>query len=205
MIAAGKPLPQRKMTELAKKNDLDLFVRILHLGILTFGLLAYLASGWAGDYEHAKHLGFTIHKWLGMGLAFFIALRLFYGVVGPANVRFKQWVPYNKAGLLLVWEDILTLLKFRLPYRQSHQGLAGLVQSFGLLVFSWMALTGSLMFFYLQPGHKTAGVLHFIEELHEIGEGVIPIFLALHLGAVLLHALSGHHLWRKMFFLKDQQ
>ena len=193
------------MTELAKKDELDFFVRFLHLGILTCGLLAYLTSGWADDYENAKHLGFTMHKWLGMGLAFFIFLRLFYGVVGPANVRFKQWVPYNKAGLLMVWEDILTLLKFRLPYRQSHQGLAGLVQSFGLLVFSWMALTGSLMFFYLQPGQETIGVLHFIEELHEIGEGVIPIFLALHLGAVLLHALTGRHLWRKMFFLKDQQ
>ena len=191
------------MTELERKDELDFFVRFLHLGILTSGLLAYLVSGWAGDYEHGRHLGFTVHKWLGISLAFFIALRLFYGLVGPTNVRFKQWVPYNKAGLLMVWEDILTLLKFRLPYRQSHQGLAGLVQSFGLLVFSWMALTGSFMFFYLQPGHETAGVLHFIEELHELGEGLIPIFLGLHVGAVLLHALTGHHLWRKMFFLKD--
>jgi cytochrome b len=193
------------MTELEKKDDLGVFVRALHLGILTFGLLAYLTSGWAEDYEHAKHLGFTKHKWLGIGLAFFIALRLFYGLVGPANVRFKQWVPYNKAGLLLVWEDILTLLRFRLPDRPTHQGLAGLVQTFGLLTFSWMALTGSLMFFYLEPGQKAGGVLHFIEELHELGEGVIPIFLALHVGAVLLHALTGRHLWRKMFFLKDQQ
>ena len=61
------------------------------------------------------------------------------------------------------------------------------------------------MFFYLQPGLKTGGALHFIKELHETGEGVIPIFLALHVGAVLLHALTGRHLWRKMFFLKDQQ
>jgi cytochrome b len=193
------------MTELEKRDDLGIFVRFLHLGILTCGLLAYLISGWAGDYEHASHLGFTVHKWLGMGLAFFIGLRLFYGLVGPANVRFKQWVPYNKASLILVWEDIVTLLKFRLPYRQSHQGLAGLVQSFGLLIFSWMALTGSLMFFYLHPGRKTSGVLHFIEELHEIGEAVIPIFLVLHVGAVILHALTGRHLWRKMFFLKEQQ
>jgi cytochrome b len=200
----SKLLPQRKMTELAKTDDLDFFVRFLHLGILTCGLLAYLTSGWAGDYEHAKHLGVSMHKWLGMGLALFLALRLFYGLVGPDNVRFKQWVPYNKAGLILVWEDIVTLLKFRLPHRQSHQGLAGLVQSFGLLTFSWMAFTGSFMFFYLQPGHKTGGVLHSIKELHEIGEGVIPIFLALHVGAVLLHALTGRHLWRKMFFLKDK-
>ena len=193
------------MIELEKKDDLGIFVRFLHLGILTCGLLAYLISGWAGDYEHAKHLGFNVHKWLGMGLALFIALRLFYGLVGPTNVRFKQWVPYNKAGLILVWEDILTLVKFHLPDRQSHQGLTGLVQSFGLLIFSWMAFTGSLMFFFLQPGREMGGVLHFIKELHEIGEAVIPIFLVLHVGAVILHALTGRHLWRKMFFLREQQ
>jgi len=66
-----------------------------------------------------------------------------------------------------------------------------------------MAFTGSFMFIYLQPGRKTGRALHFIKELHEIGEGVIPIFLALHVGAVLLHALAGRHLWRKMFFFKD--
>ena len=36
-----------------------------------------------------------------------------------------------------------------------------------------MAFTGSLIFFNLQPGRETAGVLHFIEELHELGEAVI--------------------------------
>ena len=75
------------MAELDRKDDLNFFVRFLHLGILTCGLLAYLTSDWAGDYEHVKHLGFNVHKWLGMGLAFFIALRLLYGLVGPANVQ----------------------------------------------------------------------------------------------------------------------
>lgn len=195
----------KSYSEASEKYDLDVFTRIIHLGLMVSGILAWLASGWAEEYEHAKHLGFTVHKWLGMGLAFFVTLRLIYGVVGPANVRFKRWVPYNKAGLLLVWEDILTLLKFRLPERQSHQGLAGLVQSFGLLVFSWMAITGSFMFFNLQPGQKASGPLRFIMEIHGIGEGLIPAFLALHVGAVLLHALAGRHIWRKMLFLEDRK
>ena len=94
-------------------------------------------------------------------------------------------------------------MRFRLPDRPAHQGLAGLVQTFGLLTFSWMALTGSLMFFYLKPGIETAGMMHYIEEMHEIGEGLIPLFLGLHVGAVILHALTGRHLWRKMFFLRE--
>jgi len=89
----------------------------------------------------------------------------------------------------------------RLPDRPTHQGLSGLVQTFGLAVFSWMAITGSLMFFYLEPGHKAMGLMHFIKEIHEVGVWLIPIFLGIHVGAVTLHALAGNHLWRKTFFL----
>jgi hypothetical protein len=56
-------------------------------------------------------------------------------------------------------------------------GLAGVVQTFGLLVFFWMALTGSLMFFFLETGLEAEGIIHFVEEIHEIGEGLIPVFI----------------------------
>ena len=189
--------------EVSKRDDLDIFSRIIHLGILVFAVAAWLASEWAGEYEKADHFGFTIHKWLGITLAAFICLRLIYGIFGPKNIRFTQWVPYTKERLLLVWEDILGLLRFRLPDRPTHQGLAGLVQTYGLGVFTWMALTGSLMFFFLETGHEARGSLHFIKEIHEIGATLIPIYLVLHVGAVILHALSGRHIWRKMIFLRE--
>jgi len=190
-------------SDVPRKNDLDGFARFIHLGILTFGLLAYLASGWAEEYEKAQHFGFTVHKWLGILLASFVALRLIYGIIGPKSVRFTQWVPYTKERWLKAWEDVLTLVRLRLPDRPVHEGLAGIVQTFGLLVFTWMALTGSLMFFLLVPGQKARGVVHAIQEIHEIGQGLIPVFLFLHVGAVILHALSGRHIWRKMIFLKE--
>jgi len=84
-----------------------------------------------------------------------------------------------------------------------HLGLSALVQTFGLAAFSRMALTGSLMFFYLTPGHKVRGVLHFIKEMHEAAMWLIPIYLGIHVGAVLLHALAGDHRWRWTFFLKE--
>jgi cytochrome b len=86
------------------------------------------------EYERARHLGFTVHRGLGMGLASFIALRLIYGLVGPATARFTHWVPYTKERLLIVWEDTLTLLGLRLPDRPSHTGLSGFVQHSGFLL-----------------------------------------------------------------------
>jgi cytochrome b len=186
-----------------QEEELDAFARAVHLGLVVFGVLAWLTGEWAGDYKHARHLGFSIHRWLGMGLTISLALRLLYGLVGPASVRFTEWVPYSRDRLLLALEDVLTLLSFKLPHRPRHQGLAGLVHAFGLLAFSWMAVTGSLMFFFLKPGQKARGLLHGIKEVHEVGWWLIAVFLALHLAGVVLHVLFGQLDWRRMFFLKE--
>ncbi len=185
-----------------EREELDGITRFIHLGLTIFGVLAWIAGFWAGDYKKAAHLGFSIHRWLGMGLSIFMALRLLWGFWGPDNVRFTQWVPYTPERLKLVWEDALTLLSLRLPDRPPHQGLSGLVQTFGLAAFAWMALTGSLMFLYLEPGRKATGLMYFIKEIHEAGVWLIPIFLGIHVVAVVLHALAGNHLWRKTFFLE---
>ena len=186
-----------------ERDDLDGFTRVLHAGLTGLGLLAWLTGELAGDYKKLRHLGFDIHSWLGISLSLFILLRIIYGFIGPPEVRFSQWLPYNKERLALVWEDLQTLLRLQLPQRPAHQGLKALIQGFGLAVFAWMALTGSLMFFYLEPGHRARGMLHLIKEVHEIGHWLIPIFLGLHLSGVLLDAWFGQGKWRKMFFLAE--
>ena len=190
-------------SRIAKRNELDVFSRIIHLGILIPGVAAWLTGELAGDFEKIEHLGFTVHKWIGITMAVFVCLRLIYGIIGPKTFRFTLWLPFTKDRLKAVGEDVLGLLRFRLPDRPTHVGLAGLVETFGLAVFTWMALTGTQMFFFLMPGQEATGIWHFIEEIHEIGESLIPVFLLVHVGAVTLHALFGRQLWKPMIFLKE--
>ncbi len=182
----------------------DIFISICHLAMVMFGIAAWLTGDAADDYKKLDYLWFSVHSWIGIGFACSISLYVFYGTIGPWRARFSRWIPYSKERLLLVREDIAGLMKFKLPDRKSHQGLAGLVQLFGLLTFSWLALTGTLMFFTLEPGSKVKGLLHFAKEVHEIGEVLIPVYLAIHVGAVLLHSITGNHVWRKIFFYKDK-
>lgn len=58
-------------------------------------------------------------------------------------------------------------------------------------------------FIYLKSGVEDSGMVHHIKEMHEISEGLKPFYLWLHVDAVILHSLTGHHLWRKMFFIKE--
>jgi cytochrome b len=186
----------------AETSNLDDLTRFIHLGLTVFGILALITSLWAGDYKRLHHLGFSIHKWLGLTLSFFMAWRIWNGFYGPREARFNTWVPYTPERLQLAAEDCLTLLGLRLPERPAHQGLAGVVQTFGLAVFGWMAFTGTLMALFLTPGQKATGLLHFLKEMHELGLWLLIAFLAIHVSAVTLHALAGDNRWRQMFFLE---
>ncbi len=179
---------------------LDDLTRFIHLGLAVFGMLALLTGLWAGDYKRMHHLGFSIHKWLGLTLAFFMAWRLWHGFFGPPEARFSQWVPFTPQRLKPALEDLVNLLRFKLPDRPARQGLAGVVQTFGLAVFAYMAATGSLMALFLTPGGKARGLVHALKEMHELGLWLIVGFLAIHGGAVLLHAATGDHRWRRTFF-----
>ena len=192
-----------RTTEISQSEELDSFTILLHFGLMMFGMLAWLTGDWAGDYKNVKHLGFTVHQMLGMGTALFVAAPLFHGFWGPETARFANWVPYTPERLKLVFEDIRNLFTLKLPDRPPHLGLAGLWETFGLGIFTWMTTTGAFMFLFLAPGHKARGFLHTAKELHELGEWLIPVFLAVHVSAVILHALAGDHRWRKMFFLRN--
>jgi len=192
-----------KSDDISSKNDLDALTRILHLGLVVFGLLALMTGDFAGDYKRAESPGFLVHGWIGIGVTVFVALRLAYGILGPAHARFSKWLPYNRECFGLVLEDITDLLKFRLPDRQPHQGLAALVEMSGLLLFFLLAITGVLLFLTIDPGHRAVGAVRFIKEIHEAGEVLLPLFFLGHGGAVLLHAIAGKQLWRKMIFLKE--
>jgi len=177
----------------------DFFTRMIHIGLVVFGITAWLTGDLAEDYERSGDWGYFMHSWIGLALALVILVRLLYGMVGPANIRFSNWIPWTGARLRQAWEDVLTLLRMTLPDRPAHVGLSGLVQALGLLVFFWMALTGSVLYVFIVPGSEASGMLHLVQELHEVGEDLIPVYLVLHVGAVLLHTIFDRSFIRRMF------
>ena len=83
-----------------------------------------------------------------------------------------------------------------------HEGLAGITQAAGIVLFAWMGATGSGMFL-LGEDHGS-DLFEVLEELHEVGESLIPLYLVLHVGSVVVHALAGHPIWRRMWTFRDR-
>jgi len=176
----------------------DAATRLIHLLLALFGIAALISGQFAGDYRRAAHPGFDMHQWIGLGLALTLTLRMVWGFVGPRTMRFAHWLPVTRGRLLLVWQDFDVLAHLRLPLREEHQGLSALVQAVGLAAFLWMALSGTLLFVYLQPGARAHGWVAAVKELHEGAQPVVIAYVVIHVGAVLVHALAGQPVWRRM-------
>ncbi len=185
-------------------DELDAITRLIHWGLAVLGIAAWVSGLFAGDYKRLWHPGFSLHRWLGLSLSFLVFFRVWMGFYGSKAILFRELVPFTPERLRWIIEDLVNLLRLKLPDRPSHGGLAGAVQAFGLAAFAWMAITGTLMFFLLKPGRKAGGVMHMLKELHEAGLWLIPIFLGIHVGAVTLHAMAGNPLWRRAFFLEQR-
>ncbi len=171
------------------------YAKFIHLGIAVFGIFAYLTGELADDGHTSS--GYLLHAYLGLALAATMFIRICSGFANSAALTFKGWSPFSKQQWQLALEDFRTLLRLKVPERDRHQGLAGLTQAFGLILFSWMAITGTGLF--ILGAEVESHAFELIEEVHEVGETLIPLYLALHVGAVILHTISGNAIWKKMF------
>lgn len=192
----------------AAADELDRVTIFLHLGLAVFGVAAWLVgSGIIGagadDYDHPDHFWYLQHRWIGITFAVFLLARLVWGFVGPASVRFVNWVPWTRARFHWVVEDLRLLAHFKVPERPPHVGIAGLVQSLGLILFVWLALSGLTNAIAITPGMKLEGWPRVIKYWHAAAGGLlIPAYLILHVGGTIAHSLAGKGIWKKMLFLK---
>lgn len=171
------------------------YAKILHAGMAIFGISAFLTAELA---EHgAESTGYYLHAYLGFSLASFIFARAVGGISGSGCMRFSGWSPFSRRQWRLALEDVRSLFRLHVPSRNMHEGLAGLTQAFGLAVFALMAATGSGLF--LLKGGPDTDLFEAFEETHEIGEVLIPLYLLLHVGSVVVHSLAGSPIWHRMW------
>jgi len=167
--------------------------RLLHLGIAVFGIAAYATAELAEESSG----GYLLHAYLGLSLAAFVLGRIAAGFSGREALAFSGWSPFSRRQWALAFDDIRRLFRLDVPERGRHEGLAGLTQAAGIALFAWMGATGTGMFLL---GEENGGDFYeVLEELHEVGETLIPLYLLLHVGSVVVHGLAGHPIWRRMW------
>lgn len=181
----------------------DPVLRLLHWSLALSILVLIVSSQLLEAFEHGPYEDAIreLHILSGYALSAALALRVPWGLVGPASARWRDlWHP-------AVWRDALTRLQLRLPHadRAGHDPLASLAYLFAYATMGLMVATG----LGLAAGEFDAGPLAIwpglteavsdrLKDPHEFGFALILAFVALHLSALAFHHLRGERVAQRM-------
>ncbi len=190
----------RTTTVPTPKNLWPREVRWVHAGFaicIVWQLLSslWMSPHWAkhADYGNLGKLLFSFHAWIGLLTTFFLLWQ--WGWIFTHSGIRKQMFPVTGP-----WQpirrDLEGLLRGRAGGIGPHPGLGAVIHGLGLLAVTWMALTGTAVFFFLPPAGASPGpVLHVLIPLHKLLGNVVWAYLIGHIGMAALHALLRDRIW----------
>lgn len=187
----------------------DPLLRITHWWIVLAIVALIGTSQLAEFFEHdtTAELLWSWHIVSGYALAAGLAVRLLWGLVGPASARWTDlWHPRAWKGLLnLHWPRA----------RRGHDAAASLAFIGFYVLVAMMVLTGfglAATEFQTGPMASLLGGMKQLEELfeepHEVGFALILGFIGLHLAAIAFHHWRGERVAQAMIngkqFVSDE-
>ncbi|MDX8411906.1 MAG: cytochrome b/b6 domain-containing protein [Mariprofundaceae bacterium] len=194
----------------------DFFTKLLHWGIAVSIVLQMLTSLLMEEPEHDEVRGvieagtFEVHEWVGLAAFALLLLRWLWGLSGHVTGGWQHLFPWISAvGRKELMEDIRREVplwfKGKVPEPSEGDAIAKSFHGFGITVGSIMAATGLIMFFGMEEGKELPGILHDIEEVHEVFSNLMWLFLAGHFFMAVFHQIRGHDVLGKMFLLRESK
>ncbi len=174
----------------------DPLVRLTHWGVaLAVVLNGLLVEG-----------GSIVHIWIGYAALALLALRLLWGVIGPAEARFSAFPPSLRAAV----GHVADILAGRSRAHASHNPLSALMAYALWGMLAAVVATGLVLEGEPFPSNRLPDRAYgieadegegsgMIEELHEMTANLLLALAALHVAGVALESrLSGRNLVRRM-------
>lgn len=136
-------------------KDYDSPTRFLHYGMataVTFQLFISLVMQPAkpGQSLHWQQYCFTAHMWVGICALLIILLHWFWIAYAHHGKNISHLFKWNKTYIQQIFQDVGGFFKWQIPQGGPRGGLPGFIHACGLIVISIMAITGGVMFFYIQ-------------------------------------------------------
>jgi cytochrome b561 len=146
---------------------------------------------------------FTAHHYVGLAAMLVVALFWAWLLVRRGGTPLGRLFPWlSRRRLTDVLDAVLLYgrlaLRLRLPDPEAAEALPAAIQGLGLVLVLIVASTGTIGYLGWIPGTAMTGTSWLAFEIHETLANVLWGYLAIHVGAVLLHELFGHRLLRQM-------
>jgi cytochrome b561 len=179
--------------------------RLLHLALLLMVVHQLLSSLWAEKPRPGEEMGWPYYLHERVGVAGYVILVLFWlwllarGPREPAPGHLLPWLsaPRRAAVVADVAKLVRALLKLRMPPLELD-ALAGAAHGLGLLVASWMVLTGLAWFFVFDGGAYGRTVLG----LHRLAANLMWAYVIGHAFVAIAHQGLGDDIFSRMFWFR---
>lgn len=165
--------------------------------------------------------GGAVHVWIGWAALAVLALRLFWGLIGPPEARFTAFLPDPRAAIA----HLVDLLRGRPREEHASHNPAGALMAYALwaclavVIATGLVMTGGrspvaiaeekaavaagdwsvLLDENESAGHDESGVGDIVEEVHETVANLMLLLAILHVGGVVVESRAlGRNLVRGM-------
>ncbi len=127
---------------------------------------------------------FLLHEIDGWIIFFIVLFHWYFSYLHKQITH--HLLPWNKAGLLAIAQDLLGLIKMKLPKAGPRPGLPGLIHGLGLLAVTLMAFSGVVIFFCFLAGNNP----HLIKHFHSFIAWFVWIYWLGHVLMAILHKIT---------------
>jgi cytochrome b561 len=187
----------------------SLVTRVLHV-LVAAAIVLQLANSqlmrvprpgrsWTGTEAAA----FTLHEYAGLASMAIIALFWLWMLVRRRETSLGLLFPwFSRQRLAGLREDVeqhvRCALRLALPEPEHSIALSSAVQGVGLVLALVVAATGTVGYFVWTKGTAMTGLAYVAFWVHGTLANVIWGYLAVHVGAAVLHELLGHRILYQM-------
>lgn len=168
----------------------DRVTMALH-AVLAFAVCVQLVLGVSMDAPRPgvpADAVFQLHRFWGLGVLAVLAVHWLWQLSGRASNGMGALFPWCfRQRRVAVAASLGGLLSFppREP-KKNLRALAGMLQGLGLLAASLLAATGLIMFFGMADSGAASAAVNAFRTLHGYASLLMWIYLAAHVGTVLL-------------------
>jgi cytochrome b561 len=188
----------------------SLTTRFFHASLAGAVIVQLLSSVWMRRPRGTEpgNILFPIHEYAGMvalALAFLFWVTVLRRRVGTAPGALIPW--FSAERLRALWADVGTHLRaaraFTLPPHQDHAALPSAIHGLGLLLISYMAVSGTYWYLMSLAGLGRSIYVKPFLELHGLFGNVVWAYLIGHAALALLHHVTKNLSLGVMWSLKS--
>ncbi len=158
-----------------------------HWGISLCVVGSIISSLFVDVTNPSNELPIIIHVRIGYGVTFFLLCQWFFLSLRRYHFVREHVFPYHAEGRKCISADLRLLMQGKLPPTGCRSGASGLVEGLGILLITWMALTGLIFHFGAVYDVDKTNLMLLIRNIHNFSSYFVWAFVIGHGGMAVLH------------------